>query len=149
MSGSLNEVRLIGNVGKDPEIKSSSSGKFANFSIATTESWRDKQTGEKKQQTEWHRVSVFNEGLVGVIEKYVSKGSKIYLAGKLRTRKYQKDGQDMYTTEVVLSNFDGKLILLGGKGGGDQDDGHSPDRGDQTKPSQKSYSRDLDDEVPF
>jgi len=114
---SLNKVMLIGNVGNDPDIKSMPSGdKVANFSVATSESWKDKATGEKKEKTEWHRIVVFNKGLVGVIESYVKKGSKIYIAGKLQTRKWKdKDGVERYSTEIVLSGFDGELVLLGGK----------------------------------
>jgi len=114
---SLNKVMLIGNVGNDPDIKSMPSGdKVANFSVATSESWKDKATGEKKEKTEWHRIVVFNRGLVGVIENYVKKGSKIYIAGKLQTRKWKdKDGVEKYSTEIVLSGFDGELVLLGGK----------------------------------
>jgi single-strand DNA-binding protein len=114
---SLNKVMLIGNVGNDPDIKSMPSGdKVANFSVATSESWKDKTTGEKKEKTEWHRIVVFNKGLVGVIESYVKKGSKIYIAGKLQTRKWKdKDGVEKYSTEIVLSGFDGELVLLGGK----------------------------------
>ena len=110
---SLNRVQLIGNVGKDPEIKSLQYGKVANFSIACSESWKDKTTGEKKEKTEWINVAVFNEGLVGVIEKYVKKGSKIFLEGQFSTREYEKDGSKRYTTEVVIRAFGGQLILLG------------------------------------
>lgn len=120
MAGYLNKVTIIGNVGNDPEFRDlTTSQRVANLSIATTESWKDKSSGEKKERTEWHRVTVWNDGLVSVIEKYVKKGSKIYVEGQLQTRKWQdKDGKDRYTTEVVLTGFDAKLILLGEGGGG-------------------------------
>lgn len=120
MAGSLNKVTLIGNLGADPEVRNLTSGNaVANFSLATSESWKDKNTGEKKEITYWHRVVVWNDGLISVIEKYVKKGSKLYVEGQLQTRKYQdKDGKDCYATEVVLSGFDGKIILLGDGGGG-------------------------------
>jgi single-strand DNA-binding protein len=112
---SLNKVMLIGNVGKDPEIKSfQNGGKVANFSIATSESWKDKSTGEKKERTEWHNIAVFNEGLVGVIERFVKKGSKVYIEGQLQTRKWQdQSGNDRYSTEIVLKPYNGTLVLLG------------------------------------
>ena len=139
---SLNKVMLIGNVGNDPDIKSMPSGdKVANFSVATSESWKDKATGEKKEKTEWHRVVVFNKGLVGVIESYVKKGSKIYISGKLQTRKWKdKDGVEKYSTEVVLSGFDGELVLLGGK----QAD-TKPTQVDQASGSTQT----VEDEIPF
>lgn len=136
---SLNKVMLIGNVGNDPDIKSMPSGdKVANFSVATSESWKDKATGEKKEKTEWHRIVVFNKGLVGVIENYVKKGSKIYIAGKLQTRKWKdKDGVEKYSTEVVLSGFDGELVLLGGKQA-------------EAKPAQAvGMTQATEDEIPF
>lgn len=120
MAGYLNKVQIIGNVGQDPDFRDvSTSQRVANFSIATTESWKDKATGEKKERTEWHRVTVWNDALVKVIEKYVKKGSRIYVEGALQTRKW-KDKQDIErsTTEVVLSGFNGSLILLGDNGGG-------------------------------
>lgn len=177
MAGSLNRVELIGNVGQDPEVRNLNSGNaVANLSIATSESWKDKQTGEKKERTEWHRVVVWNDGLVEVIEKYVKKGSKIYVEGQLQTRKWQdQDGNDRYSTEVVLTGFDAKLILLGDpRGGGDRDpndNGSRPgnnrngygdakgredrggsrdddrDRGRQD--SRGNFSRDVDDDIPF
>lgn len=118
----LNEVKLIGNVGADPEISSVSSGdKVANLSIATTERWKNKETGEQNEKTQWHRVVVWSQGLVGVIEKYVKKGDRLYVTGALETRKWQdQDGNDKYSTEVVLRNFDSKLLMLSpaGEGGG-------------------------------
>ncbi|RWF74509.1 MAG: single-stranded DNA-binding protein [Mesorhizobium sp.] len=131
MAGYLNKVQLIGNVGDDPDInKLNNGGVVANFSIATTESWKDKNTGEKKERTEWHRIVVFSEGLCNVIEQYVRKGSKLYVEGELQTRKWQdQQGNDRWSTEVVLSGFDAKLILLGSKGGGgDRDPNGNADR---------------------
>jgi len=114
---SLNKVTIIGNVGKDPEIRNFQSGdKVADFSVATSESWKDKATGEKKDRTEWHNVSVTNQGLIKVIESYVKKGTKIYIEGKLETQKYQKDGEDRYTTKIVLKPFNGEILLLDAKG---------------------------------
>lgn len=114
MSGSLNKVTLIGNLGKDPEIRSfQNGGRAANFSIATGESWKDKESGEKKERTEWHRVSILSDGLVGVAEKYLKKGAKVYVEGKLETRKWtDRDGVERYSTEVVLRPYSGELILL-------------------------------------
>lgn len=122
---SLNRATLIGNVGKDTEIRTTQSGqKVATFSIATTETWKDKQTGEKKESTDWHTVVCFNDGLVGVIERFVKKGSKVMVEGAIKTRKWQdQQGQDRYTTEIVLK-FDAKLILLGGRDGGGQSGGY-------------------------
>jgi single-strand DNA-binding protein len=120
MAGSVNKVILIGNVGKDPEIRRTQDGRpIANLSIATSESWRDKNSGEKKEKTEWHRVVVFNENLCKVIEQYVKKGAKLYIEGQLQTRKWQnKEGQDQYSTEVVLQGFSGTLTMLDGRAGG-------------------------------
>ena len=119
MAGSVNKVILIGNVGKDPEIRRTQDGRpIANLTIATSESWRDKNSGEKKEKTEWHRVVVFNEGLCKVIEQYVKKGAKLYIEGQLQTRKWQnKEGQDQYSTEVVLQGFNGSLTMLDGRAG--------------------------------
>lgn len=118
---SLNKVMLIGNLGKDPEIRKTQSGKpIANFSIATSETWKDKTTGEKKEKTEWHNIVVFNEGLAGVVERYVKKGSKVYIEGALQTRKWQdKDGNDRYSTEIVLQAYNGQLIMLDGRNNSD------------------------------
>lgn len=124
MAGSLNRVTLIGNVGADPEIRQTQQGvSIANFSIATSETWKDRETGEKKERTEWHRVVVFDRqedaGLAGIVEKYVRKGSKILVEGQMKTRKWQdQSGQDRYSTEVVLQGFDAKLLLLDKKEGG-------------------------------
>ena len=119
MAGSVNKVILIGNLGRDPEIRSTQDGtKVANLSLATSESWRDKNTGERKERTEWHRVVIFNEGLCKVVEQYVKKGAKLYIEGQLQTRKWQnKEGQDQYSTEVVLQGFSGSLTMLDGRAG--------------------------------
>ncbi|MDX2144149.1 MAG: single-stranded DNA-binding protein [Rhodospirillaceae bacterium] len=119
MAGSVNKVILIGNLGKDPEVRTMQNGnKVANLSIATSESWRDKATGEKKEKTEWHRVVIFGN-LAEIAEKYLKKGSKVYVCGSLQTRKWQdKDGQDKYSTEVVLQGYGGELTMLDGRGGG-------------------------------
>jgi single-strand DNA-binding protein len=166
MAGSLNEVTLIGHLGADPEIRRTQDGRpIANLRLATTDSWRDKKTGERKEKTEWHTVVIFNEGLCKVVEQYLKKGSKVYVKGALQTRKWQdQSGNDRYSTEVVLQ-FDGKLIMLGGRdsdSGGDRggsrrdDDGRSgrredrglSDRGRSSGPS-NDYARDLDDDIPF
>ena len=120
MAGSVNKVILIGNLGRDPEIRRTQDGRaIANFSIATSESWKDRNTGERKEKTEWHRVVCFSEGLNRVIEQYVKKGSKVYIEGQLQTRKWQdQSGQEKYTTEVVLQGFNGTLTLLDSRGGG-------------------------------
>lgn len=162
MAGSVNKVILVGNLGKDPEIRSfPNGGRVANFSIATSESWKDKQSGEKKERTEWHRISVTNENLVGVVERFVKKGSKVYIEGQLETRKYEKDGRDVYTTEVVLRPYRGELTLLdsrGGSSGGSSDfggDDHGGGFGGGSSSSSSSGGSfgggksDLDDEIPF
>ena len=120
MAGSVNKVILVGNVGKDPEIRRTQDGRsFANLRIATSESWRDKASGEKKEKTEWHAVVVFNDNTTKFVEQYVKKGSKLYIEGQLQTRKWQdKDGQDRYSTEIVLQNFNSVLTLLDSKGSG-------------------------------
>ena len=114
MAGSVNKVILVGNVGQDPEVRQfQNGGQVASFSLATSETWKDKNTGERKEKTEWHRVSVFSEGLVRVVQNYIKKGSKLYIEGQLETRKWQdKDGQDRYTTEVVLRGFNSTLTML-------------------------------------
>lgn len=145
---SLNKVTLIGNLGKDPEIRKTQDGRsIANFSLAMSESWKDKNTGEKKEKTEWINVVVFSEGLVGVVEKYVHKGSKIFIEGQLQTRKWQdKDGSDKYTTEVVLQNFKSNLLLLDGKNNA------QPNDSGQYKPlpqAEGGVMHELDDDMPF
>jgi single-strand DNA-binding protein len=159
MAGSLNKVQLIGNVGKDPEIRSLTSGdRVANFSVATSESWTDKRSGEKKERTEWHRVCVFNDGLVGVIEKYVRKGTKLFVEGQLQTRKWEKDGREQYSTEIVLQKFNGTVLLLGGKedaqGRGEDHAAGSGSYGGQSRSydphrPREDFSANLDDEIPF
>ena len=120
MAGSLNKVMLIGNLGADPEIRSfQNGGKVANLRIATSEQWKDRNTGERQERTEWHTVAIFSEGLVNVVERFLKKGSKVYIEGKLQTRKWQdQNGQDRYSTEVVLRGFDGTLTMLDGAQGG-------------------------------
>ena len=172
MAGSINKVTLIGNVGNEPEIRQTQQGKeIANLSIATSESWRDKNTGERKEKTEWHRVVIFNEGLVMVIKNYVHKGSKLYIEGALQTRKWTgNDGVEKYTTEVVLQGYSGNLTMLDSKGGSggqsqggynqsqnqggfqQQQGGNAPAFGQvpggQSQPS-NAPAPELDDEIPF
>lgn len=162
MAGSVNKVTLIGNLGADPEIKRTQDGRpIANLRIATSESWRDKNTGEKREKTEWHRVVVFSEGLCKVIEQYLKKGSKVYIEGSLQTRKWQdQSGADRYSTEVVLQNFGGTLVMLdsrgsdgGGQygGGGDNQYGNQApaDSGGHTQGGNAPMSGEIDDEIPF
>jgi single-strand DNA-binding protein len=166
MAGSLNKVQLIGNVGADPEIRRTQDGRpIANLRIATSESWRDKNTGEKKEKTEWHTVVVFNEGLCKVIEQYVKKGAKLYIEGALQTRKWQDNsGNDRWSTEVVLQGFGSSLQMLSSNGGsgyqpggnGPEDYGSDPDRASGRPSNQSSssrpapsFSRDMDDDIPF
>jgi single-strand DNA-binding protein len=120
MAGSLNKVMLIGNLGADPEIRTfGNGGKVANLRIATSEQWKDRQTGERKEKTEWHTVAIFSEGLVGVVERYLKKGSKVFVEGKLQTRKWQdQSGQDRYSTEIVIQGLGGTLTMLDGASGG-------------------------------
>ncbi|MGE4339433.1 MAG: single-stranded DNA-binding protein [Pigmentiphaga sp.] len=157
MAGSVNKVILVGYLGKDPEIRTTSADrKVAGFSLATSEQWRDKNTGERKERTEWHQIVVFSEGLVKIAEAYLRKGAQVYLEGQLQTRKWQdKDGNDRYSTEVVLQGFNATLTMLGGKrdDGGRYDAagrGMDPDRaaGSSPQASSRGYE-DLDDEVPF
>jgi single-strand DNA-binding protein len=160
MAGSVNKVILVGNLGKDPEIRRTQDGRpIANLSVATSESWRDKNTGERKEKTEWHRVVIFNEGLCKIVEQYLKKGSKIYLEGQLQTRKWtDKDGVDKYSTEVVLQGFNSSLTMLdtrGGTGGssGEIDSDEFGSRGATAarKPAMAGGSKraDMDDEIPF
>jgi single-strand DNA-binding protein len=150
MAGSVNKVILIGNLGQDPEVRTfPNGGRVCNLSVATSETWRDKQTGERRERTEWHRVAIFNENLVRIAEQYLRKGSKVYLEGQLETRKWQdQSGQDRYTTEVVLRPYRGELTLLDGRG--DAGGGDLPDRGGFGGGSRGGGGRpDLDDEIPF
>jgi single-strand DNA-binding protein len=162
MAGSINKVILIGNLGRDPEIRRTQDGRpIANFSVATSDTWRDKATGEKRERTEWHRVVIFSEGLCRVVEQYLKKGSKVYLEGSLQTRKYtDKDGVEKYSTEVVLQNFNSTLVMLDGRGGGGSGgDFGSDDTGSDfgsSGPARKPAAvgaggkrGDLDDEIPF
>jgi len=166
MAGSVNKVILVGNLGRDPEIRSTNDGtRIANLRLATSESWRDRNSGERKERTEWHSVVIFNERLVEIAEKYLRKGSKIYVEGALQTRKWtDNQGQDRYSTEVVLQRFRGELTMLDGartgggamEGGADYDDdfrgaGDSPMRGGTGAPSRSRAPAggDLDDEIPF
>lgn len=151
MAGSVNKVILVGNLGRDPEIRTTQDGKeIANFSVATSETWKDKSTGERKEKTEWHRVVVFNDGLVGVIKNYVKKGSKVYLEGSLQTRKWtDKDGQEKYSTEVVLQGFNSVLTMLDSKrdSGGMSDSASGSYAAPASAPAAKAEL--LDDEIPF
>jgi single-strand DNA-binding protein len=171
MAGSVNKVILVGNLGQDPEVKRMPSGEaIVNLSIATSETWRDKQSGERKEKTEWHRVVIFNEGLAKIAEQYLKKGSKVYLEGQLQTRKWQdKTGADRYSTEVVLQRYRGEMTLLdgrnegGGGGGGGRDQmedrsgGGGGDFGrsapmEQRRPAMAGSggrAPDLDDDIPF
>ena len=158
MVGSVNKVILLGNLGRDPEIRSMQSGsKMANFSIATSKRWKDRNTQEQKEATSWHNIVVFNEGLVDVIEKYVKKGSKIYVEGELSTRKYQdKDGNDKYTTEVVLQGYNSNLTMLGSAGNNiSSSDEKQISNIQESNKSDNSFgdssndSSDLDDDIPF
>ncbi|MEQ8899932.1 MAG: single-stranded DNA-binding protein [Roseovarius sp.] len=165
MAGSVNKVIIIGNLGRDPEVRTfQNGGKVCNLRIATSENWKDRNTGERRERTEWHSVAIFSEGLVRVAEQYLRKGSKVYLEGKLQTRKWQdQSGQDRYSTEVVLQGFDATLVMLDGRsegggggggsyggsqdpgyGGGDYGGGSDAGGGGDSRPS-----RDMDDEIPF
>ncbi len=175
MAGSVNKVILIGNLGRDPEVRSfQNGGKVCNLRIATSETWKDKNTGERREKTEWHSVAIFQEGLVRVAEQYLKKGSTVYIEGKLQTRKWQdQSGQDKYSTEIVLQGYDGVMTMIGGRGDGggggnmgggggggydQQDSGGGYDQqgggggnygGGQSQGGGGGGSRDLDDEIPF
>ena len=153
MAGSLNKVMLIGNLGKDPEIRTLNSGdRVANLRIATSETWRDKASGERKEKTEWHQVVIFNDGLVKVAENYLRKGSTVYIEGSLQTRKYEQGGVEKYATEIVLQKFRGELTMLGGKPDGGEPSGATASGGDYARASGQGGSpptADLDDEIPF
>lgn len=148
MAGSLNQVTLIGNVGKDPDIRTTQAGKkIANLSVATSETWNDRASGERKERTEWHRVVIMNDALAGVVERYVKKGSKLVVQGSLQTRKWtDQSGQERYSTEVVLSGFDSKLVMLDSKQSGDNSGGYS--KPEPERKPEPVYD-DLDDSVPF
>lgn len=170
MAGSVNKVILVGNLGADPEIRTLNSGdRVANLRIATSETWRDRSSGERKEKTEWHRVVIFNDNLVKVAESYLRKGSTVYIEGAIQTRKWtDQQGQEKYSTEIVLQKFRGELTMLGGRGdgagagggasGGGYDDGYGGGQGGgfgggapRSQPSgpRESFSADLDDEIPF
>ena len=163
MAGSVNKVILIGNLGQDPEVKSfQNGGRIANLRIATSENWKDKNTGERKERTEWHTVVLQSEGLVGVAERYLRKGSKVYIEGQLRTRKWQDaSGNDRYSTEVSVGGIGGVMTMLDGapggggggqrSGGGDWDQGGSSSGGSraQSAPPAGGFGGDLDDDIPF
>ena len=168
MAGSVNKVILVGNLGRDPEVRSTQSGsRVANFTVATSERWRDRQTNEPRERTEWHRVVIWNENLVDVAEKYLRKGRQVYLEGELQTRKWtDQSGQERYMTEVVLQRFRGQLQMLGrrdedgdgggggfaGEGGGDYDRAEPPGGGD-SRPQPAAVGggggADFDDDIPF
>ncbi|MGB6086028.1 single-stranded DNA-binding protein [Parvibaculum sp.] len=157
MAGSVNKVILVGNLGADPEIRRTQDGRpIANLRIATSETWRDRNTGERREKTEWHRVVVFNEGLCKVIEQYLKKGAKVYIEGALQTRKWtDQSGQERYSTEVVLQGFNSTLTMLDGRAGGGSsgggDYGGSDDFGGGSGggSSRGNFAQDLDDEIPF
>jgi single-strand DNA-binding protein len=153
MAGSVNKVILVGNLGRDPEIRRTQDGRpIANLSVATSESWRDKATGERKEKTEWHRVVIFSEGLCRIAEQYLKKGAKVYLEGQLQTRKWQdKDGHEKYTTEVVLQGFNSQLTMLDSRGGGtsDSQDFGASSPAPARKPAMAGARADMDDEIPF
>ena len=168
MAGSVNKVILVGNVGRDPEVKNMQDGRsMVNMSLATSETWRDRQSGERKERTEWHRVVVFNDKIAEVVQKFVRKGSKLYIEGQLSTRKWtDQSGQERYTTEVVIPRFGGALTMLdgrggggeGGGGGGGMDDDYgggggggpmSGGGGGGGRPASRGSKADLDDDIPF
>ena len=165
MAGSVNKVILVGNLGKDPEIRRTQDGRpIANLRIATSESWRDKATGERREKTEWHSVVIFNENLCKIAEQYLKKGAKVFIEGALQTRKWQgQDGQDRYSTEVVLQGFNGNLTMLDGRSGGGMSEGGQADYGSGDNSysdaprsgrsggakSGGNFDKQLDDEIPF
>ena len=152
MSGSLNKVQLIGRLGADPEIKQMVNGKnVARLSVATSQSWKDKSTGERKEKTEWHRVVIFNEGLVNIVQQYLKKGANVYLEGQLSTRKWrdEKSGQDKYSTEIVLQGYNSSLTMLGGKPQSNNSIQTSDSKSSLPNDAMSQVSSDLDDEIPF
>src|SRR6516164_505248 len=162
MAGSVNKVILVGNLGKDPEIRRTQDGRpIANLSVATSENWRDKATGERKEKTEWHRVVIFSEGLAKIAEQYLKKGAKVYIEGQLQTRKYtDQSGAEKYTTEVVLQGFNSALTMLdgrgggGGGGGGDEPGADFGNSGPSSAPPRRVAAAggrggDMDDDIPF
>ena len=153
MAGSLNKVLLIGRLGADPEIKQMVNGKnVARLSLATSQTWKDKNTGEKKEKTEWHRIVVFNEGLVNVVQQYLKKGAQIYVEGQLSTRKWkdEQSGQDKYSTEILIQGYNSSLTMLGGGSGGIQNDNTSQPISKNSDDKSQVQQNDLDDdEIPF
>tara|TARA_B100001029_G_scaffold136794_1_gene115802 strand:+ start:135 stop:593 length:459 start_codon:yes stop_codon:yes gene_type:complete len=152
MSGSLNKVQLIGRLGADPEIKQMVNGKnVARLSVATSQTWKDKSTGERKEKTEWHRVVIFNEGLVNIVQQYLKKGANIYLEGQLSTRKWkdEKSGQDKYSTEIVLQGYNSSLTMLGGKNSNNNTNQTSENKSSLPNDEMSQVNSDLDDEIPF
>ena len=152
MSGRLNKVQLIGRLGADPEIKQMVNGKnVARLSVATSQSWKDKSTGERKEKTEWHRVVIFNEGLVNIVQQYLKKGANVYLEGQLSTRKWkdEKSGQDKYSTEVVLQGYNSSLTMLGGKNNSNNSNEASQEKSSLPNDQMSQDNSDLDDEIPF
>ena len=152
MAGSLNKVLLIGRLGADPEIKQMVNGKsVARLSVATSQSWKDKSTGEKKEKTEWHRVVIFNEGLVSIVQQYLKKGANIYVEGALTTRKWKDEssGQDKYSTEVVLQGYNSSLTMLDGKNKDDNSNLVTENKSTLPNDDIQSVNNDLDDEIPF
>ena len=152
MAGSLNKVQLIGRLGADPEIKQMVNGKsVARLSIATSQSWKDKSSGEKKEKTEWHRVVIFNEGLVNVVQQYLKKGANIYVEGSLTTRKWKDEssGQDKYSTEIVLQGYNSSLTMLDGKNKNEKTNLINENKSSLPNEDISSTSKDLDDEIPF
>ena len=148
MSGSLNKVMLIGRLGQDPEVRNTQDGRsLCTFSIATSESWNDKNTGEKREKTEWHRIVVFNEGLVNIIQQYVKKGSNVFIEGQIQTRKWEdKDGIEKYTTEIVLQGFNSTFKMLDNRNSGSVDNNFSQDN---AIPDSSNFDSEIDDDIPF
>ena len=152
MSGSLNKVQIIGRLGADPEIKQMVNGKnVARLSVATSQSWKDKSSGERKEKTEWHRVVIFNEGLVNIVQQYLKKGANVYLEGQLSTRKWrdEKSGQDKYSTEIVLQGYNSSLTMLGGKNNSANSNEMSQEKSSLPNDQMSQDNSDLDDEIPF
>ena len=149
MAGSVNKVILVGNLGRDPEIRTTQDGtRVANLSLATSESWKDKTSGERRERTEWHRVVIFNDRLVDVVERFLKKGSKLYIEGQLQTRKWtDQSGQEKYTTEIVLQRYRGELTMLDSRGGGSGDNAIPAGAGAPSGPGQTPA--DFDDDIPF
>ena len=152
MAGSLNKVLLIGRLGNDPEIKQMSNGKnVARLSVATSETWKDKNSGERKEKTEWHRVVIFNEGLVGVVQQYLKKGSQVYIEGQIQTTKYtDNNGQEKYSTQIILQGYNSTLTMLGSSNSGGKIEDNGMNQDSSSLPSDNNVSsNELDDEVPF